>query len=347
MSSKKLTAGIVGATGYTGLELLRLLADHSHVDNYVITSNTEEGRSVRDVFPGLPGHLSVEFFNHDCPELCECDVVFFATPSATAMDQVPKLLDNNVRVIDLSADFRLRDSEQWQHWYGVKHAAPELLATAVYGLPELNRQHIAKAQLVANPGCYPTAILLGFLPVLAENCVDLNSLLADAKSGVSGAGRKMVAGNMFSEVSETFRAYGVSDHRHLPEICQVLGDHVGQPIVLTFVPHLVPMIRGLFATLYARMNKTGIDVTDMYARFYKDEPFVDVLPAGSQPDTGSVRGTNMCRLAVHQLADSNKLIVLSVIDNLVKGAAGQAVQNMNIMFGLDEDSGLGLSVLYP
>jgi len=347
VSSKILKVGIVGATGYTGVELLRLLVGHEQVDIQVVTSNSEKDQYVTNVFPSLSGYMDLKFSEHDSPALTECDVVFFATPHATSMYKIPELLNSNVKIIDLSADFRLQDAEQWQHWYGVEHAAPELLKSAVYGLPEINRDQISKADLVANPGCYPTAVSLGLLPLLEEGMVDINSLIADAKSGVSGAGRKAAMASLFSEASETFKAYGVSGHRHLPEICQTLSLCSGQGVDITFVPHLVPMVRGIFATLYARLKQMDIDVTDIYTTRYINEPFVEVLPNGSQPDTRSVRGTNMCRIAVSQSQDSDKLVVLSVIDNLVKGAAGQAIQNMNIMFGLDEASGLNLPAIYP
>ena len=339
--------GIVGATGYTGVELLRLLLGHEQVDIHVVTSNSEKNRYVTDVFPSLSGYLDLKFSGHDAPALTECDVVFFATPHATSMYKIPELLNANVKIIDLSADFRLQDVDQWQYWYGVEHAAPELLKSAVYGSPEINRDLISKADLVANPGCYPTAVSLGLLPLLEDGLVDLNSLIADAKSGVSGAGRKAAMGSLFSEASESFKAYGVTGHRHWPEICQTLSLCTGQAVDITFVPHLVPMVRGLFATLYVHLNQTELNITDVYKTRYTDEPFVEVLPHGSQPDTRSVRGTNMCRIAVSQSQDSDKVIVLSVIDNLVKGAAGQAIQNMNIMFGLDEVMGLHFPALYP
>jgi N-acetyl-gamma-glutamyl-phosphate reductase len=347
VNSRILKIGIVGATGYTGVELLRLLVGHEQVDIHVVTSNSEKDNYVTDVFPSLSGYLDLKFSEHDSPALIECDLVFFATPHATSMYKIPELLNANVKIIDLSADFRLQDAEQWQHWYGVEHAAPELLESAVYGLPEINRDRISKAALVANPGCYPTAVSLGLLPLLEEGVVDLNSLIADAKSGVSGAGRKAAMASLFSEASETFKAYGVSGHRHLPEICQTLSLCSGQTVDITFVPHLVPMVRGIFATLYARLQQADLDVTNIYTRRYINEPFVEVLPNGSEPDTRGVRGTNMCRIAVSQAQGSDKLVILSVIDNLVKGAAGQAIQNMNIMFGLDEVTGLNLPAIYP
>lgn len=347
MSSKILKVGIVGATGYTGVELLRLLVGHEKANIHTVTSNSEKDKHVSNVFPSLSGYLDLKFSGHDAPTLTECDVIFFATPHATSMYKIPELLNANVKVIDLSADFRLQDAEQWKHWYGVEHAAPELLKTAVYGLPEMHRDQIAKADLVASPGCYPTAVSLGLLPLLEKGMVDLNSLIADVKSGVSGAGRKAVMGNIFSETSETFKAYSVTGHRHLPEICQTLSLCSGQVVDIIFIPHLVPMVRGIFATLYMNLQQSDLDITDIYTTRYMNEPFVDILPNTSQPDTRGVRGTNMCRIAVSQKQGSDKLVIFSVIDNLVKGAAGQAIQNMNIMFGLDEALGLNLPAMYP
>ncbi len=347
VGNKILKVGIVGATGYTGVELMRLLIGHKQASIHAVTSNNEKDNYVANIFPSLSGHLDLKFSEHDSPKLTECDAVFFATPHAISMYKIPKLLNANVKIIDLSPDFRLQDAGKWQHWYGVEHAAPELLKEAVYGLPEINRTQISKARLVANPGCYPTAVSLGLLPLLEEGIVDLNLLIADAKSGVSGAGRKTAVANLFSEASETFKAYDVSGHRHLPEICQILSIYAKEAVEITFVPHLVPMVRGVFATLYARLQQMDIDVTDIYNKRYMNEPFVEVLPSGSQPDTRAVRGTNMCKISVNQLCDSNKLVVLSVIDNLVKGAAGQAIQNMNIMFDLDETSGLDCPAIYP
>lgn len=348
MSQQNLKAGIIGASGYTGVELMRLLAAHQQVEIHVVTSNLEKGNRVTDVFPSLTGAINMKFSAHNSPLLNNCDVVFFATPHATSMHTIPKLLDAGVKIIDLSADFRLRDPEQWHHWYGVEHAAPELLARAVYGLPELNRQQISKADLIANPGCYPTAVLLGFLPLIEKNYIATDSLIADVKSGASGAGRDANSANIFSHVSESLRAYNILNHRHLPEICQVLGDISGHTIDMTFSPHLVPMVRGILATLYASLSQSAPgDITEIYKSRYADEPFVDILTEVKQLDTGSVRGTNMCRISVHQTQHNDRLVILSVIDNLVKGAAGQAVQNMNIMFAFDEQSGLNCSALYP
>lgn len=331
--------GIVGGTGYTGVELLRLLARHPNVELAAITSRGEAGTAVADMFPSLRGAVSLKFSDPQVAPLDSCDVVFFATPNGIAMQQAAALLDAGVRVIDLAADFRIADIATWEKWYGMTHASPALVAEAVYGLPEVNREAIRTARLIANPGCYPTATQLGFLPLIETGCVDAGSLIADAKSGVSGAGRKAETHILFSEASDNFKAYGVAGHRHLPEIQQGLARAGGCQIGLTFVPHLTPMIRGIHATLYARITKEA-DFQALFEERYAKEPFVDVLPPKSHPETRSVRAANTCRIAIHRPQGGDTLVVLSVIDNLVKGAAGQAVQNMNIMFGLDECSGL-------
>jgi N-acetyl-gamma-glutamyl-phosphate reductase len=331
--------GIVGGTGYTGVELLRLLAQHPNVELHAITSRGEAGTAVADMFPSLRGRVALRFVDPQAATLGKCDVVFFATPNGIAMGQAQALLRAGTRIVDLAADFRIRDVAEWEMWYGMKHAAPELVAEAVYGLPEANREMIRKARLVANPGCYPTAVQLGFLPLAESGLVDLSHLIADAKSGVSGAGRKAEVHTLFSEASDSFKAYGVPGHRHLPEIRQGLARAAGKPVGLTFVPHLTPMVRGIHATLYARIEREA-DFQTLYEARYQSEPFVDVLPFGSHPDTRSVRAANVCRIALHRPQGGDTLVVLSVIDNLVKGAAGQAVQNMNIMFGIDECTGL-------
>lgn len=339
--------GIVGGTGYTGVELLRLLAVHPQVSLSAITSRTEAGTAVSDMFPNLRGYLDLAFSTPDDAELDKCDLVFFATPNGTAMKLVPDLLKAGVRVIDLAADFRLSDEAEWAQWYGETHACPALLADAIYGLPEMNREQIRTAALVANPGCYPTAVQLGFLPLLEQGLVDSTQLIADAKSGVSGAGRGAKVPFLMCEASENFKAYGVQGHRHWPEIRQGLRRMTESPVGLTFVPHLTPMIRGIHATLYAPLAKTGQDLQQLFEQRYASEPFVDVMPAGSLPETRSVRGANTCRIAVHVPPTGEMVVILSVIDNLVKGAAGQAVQNMNIMFGLDETAGLTSVALVP
>ena len=338
--------GVVGGTGYTGVELLRLLAQHPEVDLVAITSRGEAGTPVASMFPSLRGRVSLAFSDPAASALEKCDLVFFATPNGVAMQQAPALLDAGVKVIDLAADFRLKDSAIWEKWYGMPHASQRWLAEAVYGLPEVNREAIKKARLVANPGCYPTATQLGFLPLIESGCVDVSSLIADAKSGVSGAGRKAETHILFAEAADNFKAYGVAGHRHLPEISQGLTIAAGREVILTFVPHLTPMIRGIHATLYARITREA-DFQSMFEQRYAKEPFVDVLPSKSHPETRSVRASNVCRIAVHRPQNGNMLVVLSVIDNLVKGAAGQAVQNMNLMFGCDECTGLSQIPVLP
>jgi N-acetyl-gamma-glutamyl-phosphate reductase len=338
--------GIVGGTGYTGVELLRLLSAHSGVEISVISSRAEAGRRVDDLFPNLRGHCDMEFTAPDIAALADCDAVFYATPHNVAMNMVPELLETGTRIIDLSADFRLRDAGVWSQWYGEPHACPELLEEAVYGLPEVSRSVIAGARLVACPGCYPTSVQLGYLPLLAAGVVDPASLIANAASGVSGAGRQASVANLVSEASDNFKAYAVDGHRHLPEIEQGLSDIAGQAIQLTFVPHLIPMIRGIHATLYARLTQ-GVDLQQLFEQHYAAEPFVDVLPAGQLPQTRSVRGSNRCQLAVSRPQDRDTVVVTVAEDNLVKGASGQAVQVMNIMFGLEETSGLKGVALSP
>lgn len=331
--------GIVGGTGYTGVELLRLLAQHSGVEIAAITSRGDAGTAVSEMFPSLRKRVNLKFEDPATADLQACDVVFFATPNGVAMQQAPALLDAGVRVIDLAADFRIGDITVWEKWYGMAHVCPEWVEKAVYGLPEVNRAAIRDARLIANPGCYPTAVQLGFMPLVEAGLVELDCLIADAKSGVSGAGRKAEISSLFSEASDNFKAYGVSGHRHLPEIRQGLSRMAKDDVGLTFVPHLTPLIRGIHATLYARIKQEA-DFQAIFEARYANEPFVDVLPPKSHPDTRSVRAANLCRIAVHRPQGGDTLVVLSVIDNLVKGAAGQAVQNMNIMFGRPENDGL-------
>lgn len=339
-------AGIVGGTGYTGVELLRILARHPGVELKAITSRKEAGSAVAQMFPSLRRHVDLAFSTPEAAKLADCDVVFFATPNGVAMNEARGLVDAGVRLIDISADFRIRDIAEWEKWYRMKHACPELVAEAVYGLCEVNREAVRSARVVANPGCYPTAVQLGFLPIVEAGLVDIGHLIADAKSGVSGAGRKAETNLLFSEAADNFAAYGVAGHRHSPEIRQHLSAVAGGPVGLTFVPHLTPMIRGMQATLYARVTREA-DFQAVFEARYSGEPFIDVLPPGSLPDTRSVRAANMCRIAVHRPDQGDTLVVLSVIDNLVKGASGQAVQNMNIMFGLEETLGLEMVAVVP
>ncbi len=343
--------GIVGATGYTGVELLRLLVPRTDVEITVVTSRELQGVPVHRHFPNLRGHIDINFSAPDDPQLFECDAVFFATPHAVAMHSVAALLEKNVRVIDLSADFRIKDIALWEQWYKTSHSSPALVAEAVYGLPEVNREQIKTARLLAVPGCYPTAIQLGFLPLLENDLVNTSQLIADAKSGVSGAGRKAVEDYLLCEATESIKAYGLTGHRHHPEICQGLQRASKTAVSLTFIPHLTPMVRGILATLYAPA-KSGSKLTQeqlqsLFEARYAKEPFVDVLPKGIWPATRNVRGSNRCEIAVTYLADTNMVVVVAAEDNLVKGASGQAIQNFNIMFGLEETAGLKTIALLP
>ena len=341
--------GIVGGTGYTGVELLRLLATHPQVQLQAVTSRKEDGMPVADMYPSLRGRVDIAFSSPDKAKLTECDVVFFATPHGVAMAQAPELLAAGVKVIDLAADFRLQDTAVFEKWYKLPHSCPELLKEAAYGLVELNRDTIAKARIVGNPGCYPTTMQLGYAPLLKAGVIDASSLIADCKSGVSGAGRKAEVAMLFSEASDNFKAYGVSGHRHLPETVAQLAKLTSDKVKLLFTPHLVPMIRGMHSTLYARLTK-DIDNAALQALFedaYKDEPFVDVMPFGSHPETRTTRASNMLRLALHRPENGDTVVVLVVQDNLVKGASGQAVQCMNLMFGLDETTGLSHIPVLP
>lgn len=341
-----INVGIVGGTGYTGVELLRLLALHPKVKIKAITSRNEAGMAVSELFTNLRGYIDLKFSDPANAKLNKCDLVFFATPNGIAMQQAESLLQSGVKIIDLAADFRIKNVAEWEKWYGMQHACPSLVAEAVYGLPEINREQIKNARLIANPGCYPTAVQLGFLPLIEAKAIDTDHLIADVKSGVSGAGRKAEVHTLLAEASDNFKAYGVPGHRHLPEIKQGLSNVAKQPVGLTFVPHLVPMIRGIHATLYAKLTKK-IDLQELYEQRYQNEAFVDVLPAGKHPETRSVRGSNLCRIAVHQPQNGDTAVILSVTDNLVKGAAGQAIQNMNIMFNLPESLGIQQIPLLP
>jgi len=342
-----INVAVVGGTGYTGVELLRLLALHPDVSLQVITSRSEEGIRVSDMFPNLRGHVDLCFSVPDLDKLAECDLVFFATPNGVAMKMVPELLARNSKVIDLAADFRLKSPAKWEKWYGMPHACEEFLDEAVYGLPEFNREAVKSANLVANPGCYPTSVQLGYAPLIKNGLVDETSLIADCKSGVSGAGRKESVPNLLAECSESVKAYAVAGHRHHPEISQGLQTLTSNALNLVFVPHLMPMIRGIHSTLYAKLVKTDINLQELFEKHYQNEYFVDVLPEGTFPETRSVKGSNMCRISIQRPQNGDTVVVLSVIDNLLKGAAGQAIQNMNIMFNLPESRGLESIALLP
>ncbi len=347
--------GVVGGTGYTGIELLRILSMHPHVCVDVVCSRSEAGQRVDQVYSSFAGTVSVNgdvaslvFVEPSAEALANCDLVFFATPNGVAMNYSKELLAKGIKVIDLAADFRFKDLALWQSWYEMEHACPDLIADAVYGLPEMNREGIKSAKLVGSAGCYTSAAQLSMLPLLNDDDVDWSHVIVDAKSGVSGAGRSLKVSSLFSESGENFSAYGVSGHRHQPEICHSIQQYSGKQLGLTFVPHLVPMVRGIFSNTYLRLKKP-IDLASLqkrYEDFYEKEVFVDVLPAKSHPSTKSVRASNLCRIALHQ-PNPDTIVVLAVIDNLVKGASGQAVQNMNLMLGLDESAGLGIVPLYP
>lgn len=345
--------GIVGATGYTGVELLRLLVHHPEVEIACVTSRAESGRPVADLYPSLRGYLDLQFTTPDPARLRECDAVFFATPHGVAQGMLPELLGRNLaegpKVIDISADFRLKDRTLWEQWYNQTHACPELIEQAVYGLPELNREEIREAKLIACPGCYPTVIQLGFIPLVEAGLVDSGRLIANAATGVSGAGRNAKVDFLFPEVNDSFKAYAIGGHRHQPEIEQTLAQVAaggGRPSV-TFIPHLVPMIRGIHATLYAPLLDQEYDLQALFEERYRDEPFVDVMPAGSTPPTSSVKSSNMCRLSVFKPSQKDTVVVLAVIDNLTKGSSGQAIQCFNLMFGLDERLGIDQLAVMP
>ncbi len=350
MANQKLKIGIVGGTGYTGVELLRLLSIHPNAQLTAITSRGEAGLPVADMFPSLRGFVDLTFSDPATADLTACDVVFFATPHGVAMSQAQVLLSAGVKVIDLAADFRLQDTALFEKWYKMPHSCVNVLQQAVYGLPELYRDKVKQAKVIGNPGCYPTTVLLGLAPLLQLGLIDFSApIVADCKSGVSGAGRKAEVATLFAESSDNMKAYGLSGHRHHPEIQAQLTQLAGQQVDFIFVPHLIPMIRGMLSTIYVKLSAAG-QQTDLQAVFeqrYANEQFVDVLPVGSLPETRSVRGSNQLRIALQKQADIGYLTIVVVQDNLVKGAAGQAIQNMNIMFGLNENAGLNVVPLLP
>ncbi len=343
-----ISVGIIGASGYTGAELLRLLHGHPEARVTVITSRSYAGKPLGECFPSL-GHLGLTFVSHDDPAaLDRAEVFFTALPHKASMAAVPGLLSRGGKVVDLSADFRFADPSAYQIHYG-PHSCPELLAEAVYGLTEVHGAAVERARLVGNPGCYPTSVLLPLIPLFLERAVLPESILADSKSGVSGAGREPGPGTHFCEVNEGFKAYKVGAHRHEPEIRSQLEWAAGCEVPLVFTPHLVPMDRGILSTVYA-LPRQGVDaarVREIWREFYRGAPFVRVLEAGALPSTGYVKGSNACMMAAVDHAPSGRLILLSAIDNLVKGASGQAIQNLNRMMGWDEDAGLRGPALYP
>ena len=336
----KLKVGIIGGSGYTGIELLRLLHQHPGAEVHAITSRALEGKKLYEVFPNMHGMSDLSYLLPDDEKLFECDVVFFATPHGVAMNSAGLFLERNIKVIDLGADFRITDSAIWSEWYNMEHTQESLLNEAVYGQPEIKRSAIKDARLIANPGCYPTAVILALKPLLENNLIDPSNIIADCKSGASGAGRNANQATLLCEITESFKPYGVSGHRHFPEIKQELESISGGAIGLTFTPHLVPMSRGIEATIYTDLIDSDADILTCYENAYKNEEFVKILPEGVYPETRSVKSSNYCQISIQYVEHSNKLVIMSVIDNLGKGAAGQAIQNMNLMFRLDEKEGL-------
>lgn len=341
--------GIAGASGYTGLELIRLLAYHPEVELSVLTSETYKGKSVAEAFPSLNGIIDMDLQSLDCNIIKSCDVVFLALPHTAGMDIFPQLMKSNCKVVDLSADYRLKDADAYPEWYSLTHTHPELLSQVVYGLPELHREKIKNAQGIANPGCYPTSVILGLAPLLKTGWVDLNSIVSDSKSGVSGAGRKASITTQFSEANEGVKPYGLAGHRHTPEIEQELSSLAGQPVKISFSPHLIPMNRGMLSTIYINLKnkRTDDDLIKHYQKFYRDEFFVRVLGKDKFAGTHSVSGSNFCDIGIKADSRVNRLVITSALDNLVKGASGQAIQNMNIMLGFDEKSGLQSPAIFP
>ncbi len=340
--------GILGASGYTGAELLRLLLAHPNVTLAALTANRNAGQPVAALLPHLAGLPLPDLCRNEDVNYDKIDLVFCALPHGATQDVIAKL-PGKVKVVDLSADFRLADTAAYEKWYGQPHRTPELQKEAVYGLTELERAKVKSARLVANPGCYPTASQLPLVPLLRAGVVEADDIIIDAKSGVSGAGRELKLGNLYSEVAEGLQAYGVAKHRHAPEIEQGLSSAAGKPVVVNFTPHLTPMNRGIFASIYVRLakGKTAADIRRVWQDTYGNEPFVQMLADGHLPSTRQVRGTNNCQMAVVADRVPGRAIILSAIDNLVKGAAGQAVQNMNVMMGWPETTGLTQTALFP
>jgi len=341
--------GIIGATGYTGIELVRLLLRHPKVRLTALTAEKNVGQPIWKLFPSILKEADLICQPLEVEPLSKaCDFVFTALPHKAVMEVAPGFLEKGIKLVDLSADFRLTDPKVYEQWYE-PHTAPHLLQEAVYGIPELHREEIKKARLVANPGCYPTSIILALAPALRNQLIDQRTIIADSKSGVSGAGRSAVLSSLFAEVSENFKAYKVAEHRHTPEIEQELSRLAGEKVIITFTPHLVPMKRGILSTIYASLRSplSEKEILDLYQNFYAKERFVRVHPADLLPSTADVLGSNYCDLGLRVDKRNNRLILLSAIDNLVKGASGQAVQNMNLMLGFEESLSLEIVPLYP
>ncbi len=346
---RKIKVAVMGASGYAGLELVRILARHPGARLTAVTSREWAGQPLASVFPALTRICDLDFILPD-PEAVAAvaEVVFTSVPHQTAMEVVPRLLARDCRVVDLSADFRFKDAAVYEKWYQ-PHVAQELLAEAVYGLPEIHGYAVSRARLVGNPGCYPTCVILGLAPLVQNKLIHLDSLIADCTSGVSGAGRQASLGTQYCEVNEGLRAYKVAEHRHNPEMEQELSLLAGEPVLVTFSPHLAPLSRGILGTLYARLLRpqSEVEILNFYQNFYEDQPFIRLLPKGSLPNTVNVRGSNYCDLGVRVDGARGRVIVVAAIDNLHRGAAGQAVHNFNLMAGFPETTGLDLVPLIP
>lgn len=343
------SVGIVGGSGYTGIELIRILLGHPDIEIAFITSEKNAGQPVASILPSFNKILNLDFISVDKGLKQSCDLVFVALPHKTAMSVVPSFLKNCGKVVDLSADYRLKDASVYEEWYSTRHTSPELCKEAVYGLPELNEEKIKLASLIANPGCYSTSVILALAPIIKEELIDLKSIIVDSKSGISGAGRTSDPLYSFPERNESMVAYNVANHRHIPEIEQELSLLSGSIIRLTFTPQLVPMIRGILSNVYANLKQPLVEekVINLYKEFYKEKPFVRILDKGKEADTKNVKGSNFCDLSLHIDKRNNRIIISSTIDNLVKGASGQAVQNMNLMLGFNEQTGLQSPSLFP
>jgi N-acetyl-gamma-glutamyl-phosphate reductase len=345
----KTRVGVIGATGYTGVELLRLLLRHPEVEVAALTSQKYAGVPIDQVFPSLMGHLHLKCEELSIDQISErTDFVFTAVPHKTAMETVPLFYRKGKRIVDLSADFRIKDPAIYERWYQ-KHTCPELLPESVYGLPELHREKIRRAKIVGNPGCYPTGALIGLIPLVNERMISFENIVVDSKSGVSGAGRDVVLGSLFCEVNEGVKAYNIFKHRHLPEIEGELSQLAKKKIMVNFVPHLIPMDRGILTTLYVNFTQkvTTDDALKVFEDYYSKEPFVRLYPKGRIPNTKDVRGSNYCDIGIVVNDSDGRGVVVTAIDNLVKGASGEAVQNMNIMLGYPETMGLDILPLWP
>jgi len=344
-------ASVIGATGYTGGELLRLLLNHDKMEIGLLTSETHAGKKVSQFHPNLTGLVDQDFITLDVNKVIkESDVIFAALPHGASNEIISKIysIDENVNLIDLSGDFRFDDLSVYEEWYKIKHTDPELNKKAVFGLPELYKEKIKKAKLIANPGCYPTSAILGSAPLLKNKLVK-EDIIVDSKSGVSGAGKKLTDNTHFPEANDNFSAYGVATHRHSPEIQQEMEKLFGKKVNLSFTPHLLPINRGILTTIYLSFIDfmETKEVINLYNEFYKDCPFVRILPEGKYPQTKAVAGSNYCDIGIKSDKRTGRVIVISAIDNLVKGASGQAIQNMNLMMGFDEKEGLKVVPLYP